>query len=197
MNLKNYLTVYGGAVLNAALAYLLPHLSSTPLDWTDWRPILLAALVAGFTAALNLYHLNQVTPQKMSRILAKTVSASLSVIGILLVGAMFSCTPAQTAQAQTDTTQAIDLTDAVCAVAPDSPLGQPYVDLICSLGEAGEQLVSIVIGAIATVEGDSGSASMGAITTGSTMIRVPVKQIRFTIPAASSAKFLAAHSKKK
>ena len=104
------------------------------------------------------------------------------------------CTPAQVAQANTDTTQAIDLTDAVCSLAPDSPVGQPYVDVICVLAEGGEQLVSVVVGAIGAVEGDGGTANM---TSTSTLMRVPVKQIRFSIAVSSADKFLTAHRAKK
>lgn len=124
------------------------------------------------------------------------MNTTLKFLGILVAIACVDCTPAQVAQAGTDTSQAIDLTDAVCSLAPDSPVGQPYVDVVCALAEGGEQLVSIVIGAIAAGESDGGAASMGAATT-STMIRVPVRQIRVSIPNTVSAKFLASHAKKK
>ena len=110
---------------------------------------------------------------------------------IALAVACTDCTPAQVATAQTDTSQAIDLTNAVCTLAPDAPASsQSDVNLICTLGKVGEQLVSIVIGAIATAEGDGGATASMTGTSTSTMIRVPVRQIIITVPKASAAKYL-------
>jgi hypothetical protein len=79
--------------------------------------------------------------------------------------------------------QAIDLTNAICSLAPDSPVGQPYVDLICSVTQSSEQLVSVIIG---TTSGDAGAPT-------ATTASVPVTQIRIRLPAASAQSFLAAH----
>lgn len=131
--------------------------------------------------------------------LAKAAAVSAIVFGILCTGAFLgstqeACTPSQTAQVATDTTQAIDLTNAVCSLAENSPIAGPTVDVICTLAEGGEQLVSVVVGSIETIEGDGG-AGMRASTTA--MMRVPVRQIRFSIPTASADKFLAAHRAKR
>ena len=121
-----------------------------------------------------------------------------SLVPLPLAIACVDCTPAQVAQATTDTGQAIDLTDAACIVAENQPLGQPYVDLVCTLAEGGEQLVSVVIGAVGAVEGDGGVASMGATTSSpSALMRVPVKQIRIRLPKASADRIMANQASRK
>jgi hypothetical protein len=79
--------------------------------------------------------------------------------------------------------QTIDLTNYACAVAADQPAGQPTVDLICTLLEGGEQFVTVIVGAFA----DGGAAATAA------SIRVPLKQVRITLPATQAPAFLAAH----
>ena len=122
------------------------------------------------------------------------------VFGLVLLPlalASVDCTPAQVAQATTDTGQAIDLTDAACVVAENQPLGQPYVDLVCTLAEGGEQLVSVVIGAVGAAEGDGGAASMGAAASPSALMRVPVKQIRIRLPKATAERVMANQASRK
>jgi hypothetical protein len=119
---------------------------------------------------------------------------TLKFLAILVALASVDCTPAQVAQATTDTGQAIDLTDAACIVAENQPLGQPYVDLVCTLAEGGEQLVSVVIGAVGAAEGDAGVTGMGAVSP-SALMRVPVKQIRIRLPKATADRVMAKQKK--
>ena len=115
-------------------------------------------------------------------------------LAILSLVLLCSCTPAQTAQVQQGDTSAIDLTNAACSLAPDAPAqDQGTVDLICSLIGVGEQLVNIVVGDIGTFEADGGATA--AVPT-STLIRVPVKQIRITVPSAKANAILAAQSRR-
>lgn len=111
-------------------------------------------------------------------------------IAILSLALLCSCTPAQTAQVQQGDTSAIDLTNAACSLAPDAPAqDQGTIDLICTLTGVGEQLVSVVVGAIGTFEGDGGTTT-SMTSTARTRVRVPVKQIRITVPKASAAMYL-------
>lgn len=110
-------------------------------------------------------------------------------LAILSLALLCSCTPAQTAQVQQGDTSAIDLTNAACSLAPDAPAqDQGTVDLICALAGVGEQLVSVVVGAVGAFEGDGGATA--AMTSTATRIRVPVKQIRISVPKASAAMYL-------
>jgi len=95
----------------------------------------------------------------------------------LLPLALLSCheTP------QAAVAQAIDLTNAACALAPDSPVGQPYVELVCTIAQGSEQLVSVILGA---------STDAGVTTATASL---PVTQLRIRVPAANAPAFLAAH----
>jgi hypothetical protein len=181
-----------------------------PATWAAWRPILAVALSAAVAAeflwirthlqqaaqAIGVVANDATTPAAVKAALLKGgFGVVLLMLSLLCSGCNGTgCTPAQVAQAQTDTSQAIDLTNAVCALAPDSPIGQPLVSIICTLAEGTEQLVSVVIGAVGTIEGPGGTASLNSATA---IARVPVKQIEFKIPAPTAAKFLAAHTGKK
>lgn len=101
---------------------------------------------------------------------------------------VLACNPQQVAPqvAQVDTQQVIPITSAVCALAPDSPVGQPWVDVVCQLVEAGEQLVATIASAV------GGEAGMASTTT-----QAPVVSVRLRIPAASAEAFLAAHKGKR
>ena len=195
------LTILGASSFVGAIALPLATDGTLPTTWQAWRPILAvagsAAIVAEFIwirahlqAAAQAIGVIAAAPSTAPEVKAALLTFTTSIVGILSLGALLSCTPAQVAQAQTDTTQAIDLTNAVCTLAPDSPVGQQYVDVVCSLAQAGEQLVNVVIGVAQTLEGS------GATTSSSAIARVPVEQIRFSIPTPSAAKFLAAHTKK-
>ena len=195
------LTILGASSFVGAIALPLATDGTLPTTWQAWRPIL---AVAGSAAAVSEFiwirtHIQQAAqvigvlsnePTTTPAVKAALLKFGLGLLGIFSLGVFLACTPAQVAQAQTDTTQAIDLTNAVCTLAPDSPVGQQYVDVVCSLAQAGEQLVNVVIGVAQTLEGS------GATTSSSAIARVPVEQIRFSIPTPSAAKFLAAHAKK-
>ena len=94
-----------------------------------------------------------------------------------------SATPSQV---QNGVNTTIDLTNAVCALAPDSPVGQPDVDIICAVTQGIEQVVSVIVGA---VEGDAGTPTTATMS-------VPVEQIRIRLPATSAKAFLDAHKAK-
>jgi len=61
--MRNVLTVYGGAFVTGAIAWLGLHAMPTGLAWTDWRPFLGALVLAGIQAAWSRYHLGQPVPQ--------------------------------------------------------------------------------------------------------------------------------------
>jgi hypothetical protein len=77
--------------------------------------------------------------------------------------------------------QTIDLTNAVCSLAPDSPVGEPYVEVVCAIAQGVEQVVSVAVGTL----------SSDASTTAT--MSVPVEQIRIRLPAPNAPAFLAAH----
>jgi hypothetical protein len=79
--------------------------------------------------------------------------------------------------------QTIDLTNYACAVADGQPVGQPYVELVCTILQGGEQLVSVIVGSAATPDGGVQSATAS----------VPLTQVRIRMPAAQVPTFLAAH----
>jgi hypothetical protein len=176
-----------------------------PATWAAWKPILAVGASAAIVAEVIWIrtHLQQAAqaigvlandPATPSAVKAAILKVGIGGVLLSLALTFTGCTPAQVAQVQTDTSQAIDLTNAVCALAPDSPIGQPLVSIICTLAEGAEQLVSVVIGAVGTIEGPGGTASLSSATA---IARVPVKQIEFKIPAPAAAKFLAAHTGKK
>jgi hypothetical protein len=203
------LAILGASSFCGALALPLATDGTLPVTWTAWRPILAVAASAAAVAEFIWIrtHIQQAaqaigvaisdagTPPAVKTALLKIgIGAASSLISLFLGIFCVDCTPAQVAKVQRDTQQAIDLTDAVCNLAPESPVDQSYVIVSCAILEGGEQLVSVVVGAIGAAESDGGSTSMASATT---MVRVPVKQIHFPIPAATSGKFLAAHKAKK
>jgi hypothetical protein len=204
--LTRTLIILGASSFCGAVVLPLATDGTLPTTWLAWRPILAVASSAAVAAEFIWIrtHIQQAAqaigvlsndPATTPAVKAALLKIGLGVLGLLTLGATLQCTPAQTAQAQVDTTTAIDLTNAICAVAADSPVGQPFVDVVCTLAEGGEQLVSVVIGAVTAVEGDGGTTT-AMTTTASTIARVPVRQIRFSIPTATSAKFLATHAGK-
>ncbi len=106
----------------------------------------------------------------------------LPMLCLLLAGC--SATPSQV---QTGVNTTIDLTNAVCALAPDSPVGQPYVDVICAVAQGVEQVVSVIVGAVDPVSDAGTTATMS----------VPVEQIRIRLPAPTAARFLDLHKARK
>jgi hypothetical protein len=199
------LVILGASSFCGAVVLPLATDGTLPTTWVAWRPILAVAGSAAVAAEFIWIrtHIQQAAqaigvlsndPATTPAVKAALLRVGLGIVAMTLAVFCTGCTPAANAQAQTDTGVAIDLTNAICAVAADSPVGQPYVDLVCSLTEAGEQIVSVVIGDVGSLQGDGGATPAASQ---STIARVLVKQIRFSIPTASSAKFLAAHQAKK
>jgi hypothetical protein len=201
------LVILGASSFCGAVVLPIATDGSLPTTWVAWRPILAVAASAAAVAeflwirahlqtaaqAIGVVANDANTPPAVKAALMKV---TLSAMAVLVAVLCFGCTPAQSAQAQTDTGTAIDLTNAVCALAPDAPQSdQTYVDVICTLLQGGEQLVSVVIGAVSTLEGDGGTTTAMQTAT-SAVARVPIKQIRFTIQRSISANFLAAHAKR-
>ena len=87
-----------------------------------------------------------------------------------------ACTPQQ---AQSADSVAIDLTDALCAIAENQPLGQPWVDIVCTVASPIEQ-------GIATLVSDGGALASGS---GPNAIRT----VTLRLPSAEAAQFLASH----
>jgi hypothetical protein len=81
--------------------------------------------------------------------------------------------------------QVVDLTDAVCSLAPDSPVDAPVVEIVCVATEAVETGVSVIVGAI------SDGGALGAMTVGT--IKQDRPAYHFPLPAAAAPAFLAAH----
>lgn len=93
----------------------------------------------------------------------------------LLVILTASCTKQQIVQADT---VAVDLTNAVCAPLENQPLGQPWVDFVCTGAE-------VVEGTVAQLEGDAGGAPAPTL-----------KTVIVHVPSADATSFLASHRKK-
>lgn len=107
--------------------------------------------------------------------------------GVTLVGAGegAGCSPAAGQQVVSDVTKAIPLTNTVCALAPDSPVGQPWVEVLCAIAQGGEQLVA-TIGTLLEYDG-------GPLGSMQTTMTIPVVSVRLRIPSSSAPGFLAAH----
>ena len=89
-------------------------------------------------------------------------------------------------QVQSAVTTGIDLTNAVCSLAPTSPVGQPWVEVACTIAQGIEQTVSVIVG---DVTGEDGSFATTKVT-----MSVPVQSITLQIPTANRDAFLAAHT---
>jgi len=119
---------------------------------------------------------------------AGRTAAAFVAVGSILIGLATSgagCAAGQTPQSVVATT--IDLTNAICAMAPDSPVGQPYVEVVCAIAQAGEQLVSVIVDAV------TNAATSAVVHPTPAPLLAPIVQIRVRIPAANTAAFLAAH----
>lgn len=86
---------------------------------------------------------------------------------------------------QAVTAQVVDLTNAVCALAPDSPVDAPIVEVVCSLVQAGEGAVSVIVGQTA----DAGLAASASVQADHVLYRFP-------LPKDVAPAFLAAHKGK-
>lgn len=107
---------------------------------------------------------------------------------VALVALAIACTPATAAKVQAVDNTVTDVTGLACALAPDSPVGQPWVEIACWAVGAVEQGVTLVDNA---VEADAGAAM--AITT---TVQLRQRVVEFQYPAAGAAAFLARHKAK-
>lgn len=142
-----------------------------------------AGLATALTVAKTLAGLFSSSATAPAAKMAAKVSGGAVLVFALAVGASTVEACHETPQAAI--AQAIDLTDAVCSVAPDSPVGQPWVDVICQVAEGGESIVSVIINAL---DSDGGSTSTAAI--------VPMETIRLRMPTEQAPAFLAQHKGK-
>lgn len=108
----------------------------------------------------------------MIRILALAIAAGM------IIGACHESPQAAIAQT-------IDLTNAVCDLAPDSPVSAPTVEIICAVVQPVEQAVSVIIGAVE----DGGLAASASVKTDRAVYH-------FALPASVAPAFLAAHKRK-
>ena len=81
-----------------------------------------------------------------------------------------------TQQAHSADAVAIDLTNAICAAAADSPVGAPFVDIICSIAEP-------VVQGIGTLTSDDAGVPLSAFGSTAPTIRT----VRLRVPAAQAA----------
>jgi hypothetical protein len=151
-----------------------PSLSPITKLISQLDPIILGAL--GVTAASAITSTNV-----MAAVRAGAVRVGGALSALALVFFLPGCSASAT---KTDVATSIDLTNAICSVAPDSPVGQPYVELVCAIAQGVEQTVSIVVNA---VDGSDAGATTATMS-------VPVETIRIRIPAPQAAAFLKAHA---
>jgi hypothetical protein len=110
---------------------------------------------------------------------ARVASALLFVPLLLVCGVACHETP-QAAVAQT-----VDITDDICALAPDSPVDGPLVEVICVATEGLEGVATVIVGAIA----DGGPLAAATVAT----VREDCRVYHFPLPRAAAPAFLAAH----
>jgi len=105
-------------------------------------------------------------------------------LAVSIVAATVAACTAQ--QIHTDDAVAIDLTNAVCAVGEVQPLGQPYVDVVCTIAQGVEKQISIATApADAGAPGDAGAASSAVAS---------VKVVHLQLTKDQAAQIVAAHS---
>ena len=109
--------------------------------------------------------------------------APLACLALILTG----CSAAGKAAAATDVRTAIDITNAVCAVAPEVPVDGPLVTLVCQLVAVGEGV------ALVAIDGLPVPATDGGTTVAATQ-QVAVTRIYVQVPKAQAAEFLARHA---
>jgi hypothetical protein len=90
------------------------------------------------------------------------------------------CVGCTQAQAQSADSVAVDLTGALCSVAADSPAGQPYTDVVCSIAAGVEQGIGVLVAGKTTATSLAASPS--------------IKEVRLRVATAQAAPFLAAHA---
>lgn len=205
---KNWLTTVGGTFITALSVYAAQN-EPVAESWSAWKPILIAAICSAFLATYHAYQpqsgsvgsgsgssggptatapvidakKDPVTAEadKLSMSWLWGSSSIVSVAFALFVGALLGCHESPAAVEA----QVIDLTNAVCALAPDSPVGGPTVEIVCAIVQPIEQAVSVVIGAVE----DGGLAAKASVKTDRAVYHFP-------LPASVAQAFLAAHSSK-
>jgi hypothetical protein len=110
-------------------------------------------------------------PSTTSRVALGAWCALWAIVGVI------ACT---TQQAQSADAVAIDLTNAVCAVAQDQPTGQPWTDVVCTVAGGVEQGLGVALDGIPTATTLTSQAPN-------------IKTVRIRIPSTASAAFLAEH----
>ena len=149
----NILTAAGGA---AAHAHLMSH--QGPGGGDDVAAKKMAAARKAAT----------VPPPAMQR---------LAFLAVLLVALVFGCTAAQV---KANDAVAIDLTNSICSVAADTPVGQPFTDIICTIAESTEQGIGLLA---------DGTPSATALASAAPTI----KTVRIRVATSQAAAFLAQH----
>lgn len=115
--------------------------------------------------------------------LGKLAGAAALMLCLVCVGDT-ACTKPQAQAVQNVDNAVTDVTGLVCALAPDSPVGQPWVQILCWGVGAVEQGVTLVDSAVL----DGG----GQLAVTSTVVRRKVVY-EFQYPSAGAAAFLAKH----
>lgn len=113
-----------------------------------------------------------------------SLASKLTLASMLMACA---CTPSTAAKVQAVDNTAIDVTGLPCSLAPDSPIGQPWVTIVCWGIETLEQGVTLVDNA---VEGDAGSLAV------TTVVAKRPRVVEFQYPSAGAPAFLARHKGK-
>jgi hypothetical protein len=99
----------------------------------------------------------------------------------VVAAVLFSNEACTKAQAASDLSVAVDLTDAACTVAADSPIGQPFTDIVCVIATGVEQGIALLSAS------DAGAASFNTAPT--------YRTVRIRLPSSEVPQFLAAHAK--
>jgi hypothetical protein len=190
--------------LAVILGLVAPHLptldpQSAPLSGASTflvqvMPLILGAL--GFAAPSIATSINAAAVRRAAaRPTAANVSGLNSTLLFLMVflclTCLFGCTKQQGQTIQSVDQVGLNLTNAVCSLAPTA-VGQtnaPNVEVVCAVAQGVEQTVNVVVGLL-----DQGDGGLAAATTAPTLttMTVPVTQIRFLLPAPAAQSFLAA-----
>jgi hypothetical protein len=140
-----------------------------------------ALLMSAAPAAARKVH-KDFPAARLAATKAATKVATVTASALLLVVFGISICACTKAQVASDDAVAVDLTNAVCSLAPDSPLGQPVTDVICVAAGAIEQGVALLTAADA---GASTSAPVAAFK--SVRLRLPTAQAQALVAASMAA----------
>jgi hypothetical protein len=86
----------------------------------------------------------------------------LALTSLIAVAGVDGCTAQQAKSADA---VAIDLTNAVCSIGEQQPIGQPFVDVVCVIAQGTEQGISIATSAAAASDGGAALASTAIAST--------------------------------